>query len=373
MLIGHATKLSNDFIVEAKRYRARISFGSSTTTDDAQGTTVHTSVVPDEVFDTGSARNLLSNFLGELDQIPPNFSALKQNGKVAHREARKGKPLQFEPRKIEVKTADLVEIDKNTQSWVVEFEVSKGTYIRALARDIGITAHTHAHLSELRRLSSGDFSLEQAHSIEDLEQACSKDPLGVADLFLSHDTLLKSVPAEKLTAASVAGTRIAPSVLAIGVFDAVHAGHQALLKESVKRAQEKGLLATAMTFSSHPMAVVRPLSAPALLMSLDEKIKAIKACGVDEVIILPFNHKISQQSAEDFLLKTLPSLVQSEELIVGENFRCGKEALCSPEEMQEIFEEAGIDICVTVFKLKRDEGGIPYSSTRLRGEIAREI
>ena len=366
MLIGQATKLSNDFMVDKKRYQARIRFGSATSTDDAQGEIVHKSKIPNKVFEQDFASQLLTNFLGEQDQIPPDFSALKQGGKVAHREARKGKPLKFEPRRIEVYAADLIEIDEVNQSWLVEFEVSKGTYIRALARDIGLAAGTHAHLCELRRLSSGDFDLSQAHSIENIEQICADDPLSIADLFLSRETLLKSIPAEKLNAASIAGKRIGPSVLSIGVFDGVHEGHKVLLKTVHKQAKAKGLLATVMTFSEHPRGVLYPLNKPRELMDLEEKIKAIKACGIDEVIILPFNHKISQQSAEDFLLKTLPTLVQAQEIIVGENFRCGKGADGGPKQMQEIFQQAGKEIPLKVVDLVEDSSGTPYSSTRLR-------
>ena len=369
MLIGHATKLSNDFIVDAKRYQARIRFGSSTTTDDKQGELVHESEVSTKVFEQDFASQLLTNFLGEQDQMPPDFSALKQGGKVAHREARKGKPLQFEARKIEVCAADLLEIDKSDQSWLVEFEVSKGTYIRALARDIGLAAGTHAHLCELRRLSSGDFDLSQAHGIESIEQICADDPLGIADLFLPRETLLKSIPAEKLNAASIAGKRVSPSVLSIGVFDGVHEGHKALLKAVREQAKTKGLLATVMTFSEHPRGVLYPLNKPLELTDLEEKIKAIKACGIDEVIILPFNHKMSQQSAKDFLLKTLPTLVQTKEIIVGENFKCGKNADCGPEQMQAILHQAGKEMPIKVVDLVEDSLGTPYSSTRLRNSL----
>ena len=370
MLIGHAATLSNDFIVEEKSYRAAVTFGAATTTDDAQGQITASSDVPLEVFGEGHARALLTRFLGESDQIPPDFSALKQGGKVAHREARKGSPLTFEPRSIYVHSAELVSIDTASQSWIVDFKVSKGTYIRALARDIGKVAGTHAHLSALRRLSSGDFTLADACSIDDIEAVCADDPLAIADLFVPRETLLRSLPTKRLTAASVAGRRVGPSLVTIGVFDGVHAGHQALLATLVKRAKEQGMLATVLTFDAHPRGVVRPLEEPVALMTLPEKITALKACGVDEVIVLPFNHKMSQQSAKDFLTLTLPTLVQAQEIVVGDNFRFGKGAETGPRQIEEILSAASSQISLSLVELETCSDGLPYSSTRLRKKTA---
>jgi len=368
MLVGHAAKLSSDFIVDKKSYRARISFGMSTTTDDAQGQCVEQSPVPDIVFDTDYAEEVLAQFLGSQSQTPPDFSALKQGGKVAHREARKGKPLKIEARDIQVYRTNLVEVDQDTQTWTAEFGVSKGTYIRALARDIGLHCGTHAHLSGLRRLSSGDFCIDNAYTFEQLEQACADDPFAIADFFVPREKLLQSLEVSRLNAASVVGRRIGPAVITAGVFDGVHDGHKALLQSVVSRAKKQGLLSAVVTFDDHPLATLRPLSAPTSLMSLEQKIDAITACGIDEVIILPFNHSLSQRSAEDFLLKVLPCLVQAKEIVVGENFRCGKEAQCDPSRMREIFAENGCQTEVVIAELKADQNGVPYSSTRIREE-----
>jgi len=375
MLIGHATKLSNDFLLENKSYRARIQFGSSTTTDDKTGECVQRSKVPAEVFDEVYAREVLKGFLGDSEQIPPDFSALKKGGKVAHKEARKGKSLEIEPRSITVQSARLVSIDKVSSAWIVDFDVSKGTYIRALARDIGEACGTHAHLSELRRTASGDFRIEDAFTIETICKAYYDesdavpypyDPNAITDYFVSREVLLDSISAERLISASLAGKRLGPSLVSIGVFDGVHSGHQTLLRAVAKRAKERGLLSTVLTFGDHPASVVRPLAAPKLLMPTEQKIEAIKACGIDEVLILPFNHKMSQQSAEDFLLQTLPTLVQVKEIMVGSNFRCGKNGSCDPQQMAKIFASANIGEIVSVVDLKTDKDGIPYSSTRLR-------
>lgn len=364
MLVGPATRLSDNFIKDTKSYRARICFGTATTTDDAAGDVVDSSPVPATVFQEDWAHTLLLQFTGEQDQIPPDFSALKVDGKVGYREARKGRPLQQPARQIKVHCADLREIDQATSSWVVDFTVSKGSYIRAIARDIGHEAGTHAHLCELRRVASGEFDLERAHSIAEVADTCADDPLAIADYFLSREVLTASVPEARLNAAGIAGSRVGPCVLTIGVFDGVHPGHQALLKEVANRAQERGLLSAVLTFDVHPNATIRPSHAPQTLMSLSEKVATIEACGIDQVIVLPFTHALSQQSATEFLLKTMPTVAQVREIIVGSDFRCGKGATCGSIEMQEI-----LDMEITVFGQEVDSKGIPYSSTRIREGI----
>jgi len=355
MLVGPATKQASELLLDEKSYQAEISFGTRTTTDDAEGEILESSEVPAQVFDEGFARSVLADFVGEHDQVPPDFSALKREGKVGYREARKGTPLALEPRRVEVFSAELLSIDAERQTWSVEFSVSKGTYIRALARDIGIAASTHAHLSKLRRLSSGDFRLEDAYTIDDLTQACASDPLALADCFVS-------------------GARLGPAVVSIGVFDGVHEGHQSLLRAVNECARREGLLSVVITFDVLPEEVLTPQRAPQRLMNLDDKVAALKACDIDEVIVLPFTQALAQQSTEFFLLKTLPSLVQAQAIVVGENFRCGARGEGTPGRVQDILNsesesgQTGSKIPVYVNKLLTNDEGIPYSSTLIRAQ-----
>ena len=370
MLIGGATKLSDDFLLQEKRYTATICFGAATTTDDAQGEVQQHSPVPPQVFCPDYAQALLAQFTGAQDQIPPDYSALKVDGKVAYRQARKGQALQQKPRPIEVYRARLIQVAEPDHSWTVDFQVSKGSYIRALARDIGLAAGTHAHLSQLRRLSSGSFDLSDATCIGDIvaatDPATGGDPLAVADFFVPRETLLKVTSLDRLRQASIAGRRVGPCVMTVGVFDGVHPGHQALLAAVVARARATGLQSAVLTFDQHPQQLLHPGHAPQALMSLAEKEEALRACGIDQVIVLPFTQQLAQQSASDFLLKTLPSLAQAREVIVGSNFRCGKAAEQGPEHLQAILRETDSELKLSVVELERDESGMPYSSTRLR-------
>lgn len=172
VLVGPATRLNQYLTGHDKTYEALISFGASTDTDDAEGTVIRTASVPREVADPGFAASVLARFTGPLRQIPPLYSALKRDGKKACDEARKGHVVHVEPREVTVHRAQLIGIEQDGESiaWRVVFEVSKGTYIRSLARDIGNAAGSAAHLSGLRRRAVGMLSLEECSTLEALER-----------------------------------------------------------------------------------------------------------------------------------------------------------------------------------------------------------
>lgn len=171
MLVGPATRLNAYLEGHDKRYVAHIIFGACTDTDDAEGTVIRESPVPSEVLSEAFAQRVLRGFLGQQMQMPPIYSAIKKAGTKAYEAARAGKVIDLEARPIEVIAADLVSIqeDEGRVIWEVSFHVSKGTYIRALARDIGRAAGTEAHLYALKRASIGDITLDDCVSLEALE------------------------------------------------------------------------------------------------------------------------------------------------------------------------------------------------------------
>lgn len=172
MLIGPAARLNAQLEGESKRYEARIAFGACTDTDDAEGQVIRTASVPDDVRDEAHARSILDGFLGRQMQMPPIYSAIKKAGVKSYEAARAGKVIDLEARPINVAEAQLVGIEEadGRVEWVVRFDVSKGTYIRALARDIGRAAGTEAHLTALKRLSIGSITLQDCVSLEALEE-----------------------------------------------------------------------------------------------------------------------------------------------------------------------------------------------------------
>jgi tRNA pseudouridine55 synthase len=167
VLVGPYTRLEPYLSGTRKTYEARIAFGTATDTEDADGEITDAEPVPDEVFDPHHAQQVLDSFLGESMQTPPAFSAIKVDGRVAHRAARSGSALALEPRAVTVTSAELVRIDADARTWDVVLHVSKGTYVRALARDVGLACETVAHLSALRRTVSGMLTLDDALPLDD--------------------------------------------------------------------------------------------------------------------------------------------------------------------------------------------------------------
>lgn len=185
VLVGPATRLNAYLTCEDKTYDAGISFGIATDTDDAQGEVVARAHVPAHIHDAVFAEELLAGMVGAHMQIPPAYSAIKVNGKKACDEARRGRALRLEARRIEIYHAQLLGIAEDARGnpvWNVRFHVSKGTYIRSLARDIGKAANTCAHISTLRRVSSGNLHIEDCVSLETLEDIGVRAALDVVKL-----------------------------------------------------------------------------------------------------------------------------------------------------------------------------------------------
>jgi len=192
VLVGPATRLAPYLTSAEKTYEARIVFGAETNTDDADGEVTRTAHVPDEVGDPFFARGTIEALVGTHEQVPPAFSAIKRGGVTAYAAARKGEALQLEPRAIRIDSATLLGVDcSDGCTWDAEFTVSKGTYIRALARDLGCALDTAAHLGALRRTHAGTLTLAGAHTLEEVEatsdvRALFADPLAALGLPIVH-------------------------------------------------------------------------------------------------------------------------------------------------------------------------------------------
>ena len=172
--LGAGTRVAEYLMAGRKRYRAGIVLGATTTTYDAEG----------EVTDCGGRTDFrreeidaaLSRFAGRIEQLPPAFSAIKQQGQPLYRRARRGESVELKPRTVEID--DLVVLDwapagpeQKVPLLTLEVACSPGTYIRSLAHDLGRSLGSGAYLSSLVRLKSGRFSLEDAVSLSRLEEA----------------------------------------------------------------------------------------------------------------------------------------------------------------------------------------------------------
>jgi tRNA pseudouridine55 synthase len=158
VLIGDATKVSRFLLNLPKEYVAGVLFGRQTDTDDVTGKTV--AELPAGGITAASVRAALGRFQGEIEQVPPAFSALKQDGQPLYRLARKGQEVRPRSRRVRIYAADL--LDWQPPVATIRCQVSSGTYIRALARDLGAALGSAATLASLVRTRVGRFTIEDA-------------------------------------------------------------------------------------------------------------------------------------------------------------------------------------------------------------------
>ncbi len=164
--LGEATKLCGRLLDATKGYDFKIRLGEETDTLDGEGQVTATSDVrpaPERV------EAVLAGFRGEIEQVPPAFSALKIDGKTAYARARAGEEIELRPRSVTI--FDLRLLEASHESLSFSATVSKGTYVRSLARDIAYALGTLGHVSYLRRTRAGPFSIESAISLDFLEEA----------------------------------------------------------------------------------------------------------------------------------------------------------------------------------------------------------
>jgi len=166
VLIGPAVRLSEYVSASDKRYQGIIRLGSRTDTYDAEGTITDTSPVD---ISEDQFESALEQFIGEIEQVPPPYSAVKIKGKKAYELARKGEEVDLEPRTITVHSLELLEWAPPEA--VVDIYCSSGTYVRSLAHDLGNALGCGAHLIGLRRTKSGRFTLRDAVPLSKLKEA----------------------------------------------------------------------------------------------------------------------------------------------------------------------------------------------------------
>jgi tRNA pseudouridine55 synthase len=172
MLVGSATRLARFVEAGSKGYSARIVFGTATDTDDARGKVVAEAPVDEQLADRAYAAGAVAALVGEHQQIPPAYAAIKVEGRRSYELARRGEAPVLEARAVTVHRARLVRVEAGPPvTWDVDLEVSKGTYVRAIARDLGSAHATRAHLGALRRTRVGALSVDGALTWGELEAA----------------------------------------------------------------------------------------------------------------------------------------------------------------------------------------------------------
>jgi tRNA pseudouridine55 synthase len=164
LLIGRATRLCESIMNQPKQYQCTVKFGATTPTDDCESAEI---VLPDvQEISPQDIERVLPQFRGTIQQIPPAFSAMKIGGRRAYALARSGKPVSMKPRPVRIDELTLVHYQ-----WPflkLQIDCGRGTYIRALARDIGAALHVGGYLTQLRRCRVGSFRAESAASLATL-------------------------------------------------------------------------------------------------------------------------------------------------------------------------------------------------------------
>lgn len=157
--VGKATKLIDTYQAQEKAYRAKIRFGASTASYDAE-TEVEETAEFSHITQDDVRRVLDTQFMGTIEQMPPIYSALKVNGVPAYKKARAGKPVELKARQVTIRTLNIVSFD--LPDVVVDVDCGKGTYIRSLAHDLGLAMGSRAHLAGLTRTGIGPWVLSSA-------------------------------------------------------------------------------------------------------------------------------------------------------------------------------------------------------------------
>jgi tRNA pseudouridine55 synthase len=196
LCMGEATKLSTFLLDSDKVYEGVCQLGSKTTTGDAEGEIIETRPVPK--FDEKSLRKVFSQFMGDIEQIPPMHSAIKKDGQPLYKLAHKGIEVEREPRQVHIFELELLEIQES--GFRFRLHCSKGTYVRTLVEDIGEVMGCGAHLTGLRRTGVGPFQLEDAVTREELVHIAADQGFdGLDKLMIPMEKALENWPAVHLS------------------------------------------------------------------------------------------------------------------------------------------------------------------------------
>ena len=163
--IGKATRLI-EYLNDDKAYIGTVQFGKTTTTYDTEGEIVKTS---DKKISLKDIKDCLPQFRGEIQQLPPIYSAIKVKGKKLYEYARNGEDVEIQPRSVNIHKLEIIDFDDENQTLQLHIECSKGTYIRSIAHDLGENLGCGGHLIKLVRTKAGKFELNKAINLDELQ------------------------------------------------------------------------------------------------------------------------------------------------------------------------------------------------------------
>lgn len=239
LCVGTATRVAEYLLDQAKAYRGEVTFGFSTTTQDASGEVVEQ--VEDVQLTESQVREAFQRFVGPILQVPPAYSAIKIEGKRAYDLARAGEAVEIPAREVTIYNLEIEELELEGKHPRVRFavECSKGTYVRTLCHDLGRQLGVPAHMSHLVRTRSGPFTLDQAMTLEEIEAAVQDGT--IAQRLQPLNAALMHLPVHKV-----------PAVLE----PRVHNGREFTIKRVIPGA-EVGTLVRMETQGDHLLALYR--------------------------------------------------------------------------------------------------------------------
>ena len=235
--VGDGTKILQFLLADNKSYRATFKLGITTDTLDAEGRLLQKRAVTESSL--AQLETVCKQFRGAIEQIPPMYSALKKNGEPLYKFARRGEVVKRDPRRVTISRLEVLQTD--FPDITIEVDCSKGTYIRSLVADIGEALGCGAHLTALRRLKSGAFSINDCVSLEQLQLLDDSTPQ-----LLTLDQALFDYPAVQLdeTAAKALTCGIPPQLEQVDIIGDIEVGQ-------VVRLRAAETLAAIARFSPH--------------------------------------------------------------------------------------------------------------------------
>ena len=190
ILLGKGTKISKYLIEHDKEYEVVLQLGVKTTTADEEGEIIEEKEVQKESLEQLKIERILKSFIGKIEQMPPKYSAIKVNGRKLYEYARKGQEVEIKPREVEIYNIEITNIQKEKKQ--IEFKVScsKGTYIRTLCEDIAEKMRTVGYMKELKRTKVGDFNIEQAITLGQLQEKENIKIITIEEMFKDKEEII---------------------------------------------------------------------------------------------------------------------------------------------------------------------------------------
>ncbi len=354
-----ATKLSQVIMDGDKGYRAWVQLGATTNTQDSEGEIVNefkTDGITEE-----KVQNVIKEFVGEISQIPPMYSAIKINGQKLYNLARKGIEVEREPRKVTITSIDLLNFDEQNKAFEIEVSCSKGTYIRTLCADIGEALGCGAYMKTLIRTKCGRFLLKDSITLEKFEELFNK---GKADFVLtSPNDFVKSnmktinFPQDEM--------KFDASCVALGNFDGVHKGHTKVISRCVEIAKQYNCPSVVYTFKDHPNIILGKEHKNITVNSVKEKMIS-KLLNPDFLVFHDIDENYLSLSPQEFVTEILVNKLHAKCVVVGEHYSFGKNGAGNAKLLKELCEK--VKIKVEILPLL-EENGTVISSTSIRTHL----